>query len=715
MLGSAFWLTLATLLGLCLGFAREWLLVASWGAGERSDAFLIALFLPEALRMSLAGGVLSAAALPLFLERQGERRLDWLAAILPALLGIAVALSLLLLAAAPWLVRLLGPGLAETASAQAAANLRVLAWCVPGLMLHALFSIPLQAAERFVLAGLGSLLFNLPPVLYLALHGQASQPEQLALACLLGSLLMPLVLLPSLWIEGWRPWHWRLSGTELGELGGRIAPLLLSNAASQGLALVERLVASLLGEGAVTWVNLARKLMNLPLIALMSLNQVLLGMMSRRQGGERLALLRRGLETASLLTLPAGVGLVAAAPGLVALLLPRQTAGSPLPALLAWFAVPLVFGAWNALLARYAYAAGDTRLPLRCELLGSALNAALLAVLPLIFGLPGIPLAALGGVLCTALLLMRRQALLGALPWARLWLLNALAMALAAGLLFRIDGIWLQFRDLLRGQPLLPDIGGVLYASVDTLPWQALWYLPHFWVATLFAWFMLRVIQRLGLSLAASCVLLAVQLGLGILFLKTFWQIPVEFGGEQYLLPGLPFSLDITLISSAHFMFGYVLRDVLRRHQSSLLTLCIALAVTTASFLYYPTVVDMAQRRYDHWFWATVQAVSGVYLCWALSGLMMKIDWLGKAMTYIGQSTLILLIFHGEIQHKTFNLLVHLGLSEPAAASVALVISVIVSLLIGEVIKRVALLRALYFPFPVRKKAAAVQGGGEAR
>ncbi|MFP8981737.1 lipid II flippase MurJ, partial [Pseudomonas aeruginosa] len=141
---------------------------------------------------------------------------------------------------------------------------------------------------------------------------------------------------------------------------------------------------------------------------------------------------------------PAGVGLVAAGAGWVVLLLPQKTSGSSLRGLLAWFAVPLVFGAWNALLARYAYAAGDTRLPLRCELLGSALNAALLAVLPLIFGLPGIPLAALGGVLCTALLLIRRQALLGALPWARLWLLRALAMATAAGLLFRIDGIWLQ-------------------------------------------------------------------------------------------------------------------------------------------------------------------------------------------------------------------------------------------------------------------------------
>ena len=390
MLGSAVWLTLATLLGLCLGFAREWLLVAAWSAGERSDAFLIALFLPEALRMSLAGGVLSAAALPLYLQRKDSERLDWLAVLFPALLLVALLVSLLLMLSAPWLVQVLGPGLATSATALAASNLQVVAWCVPGLMLHALFSIPLQASERFVLAGLGSLLFNLPPVAYLALAGTASQPHSLALACLAGSLLMPLALLPSIWRQGWRPWRMQLAVAPLRELGQRIGPLLLSNGASQGLALIERLVASLLGEGAVTWVNLARKLMNLPLIALMSLNQVLLGMMSRRQGDERLALLKRGLETASVLTLPAGVGLVAAAPSLVALLLPKQSVDSPLPLLLAWFAVPLVFGAWNALLARYAYAAGDTRQPLRCELLGSLVNVLLLCALPFAFGLAGV-------------------------------------------------------------------------------------------------------------------------------------------------------------------------------------------------------------------------------------------------------------------------------------------------------------------------------------
>ena len=83
-----------------------------------------------------------------------------------------------------------------------------------------------------------------------------------------------------------------------------------------------------------------------------------------------------------------------------------------------------------------------------------------------------------------------------------------------------------------------------------------------------------------------------------------------------------------------------------------MLTLCIALAVTTASFLYYPTVVDAGAAPLRPLVLGHRQAVSGVYLCWALSGLMMKIDWLGKAMTYIGQSTLILLIFHGEISTR---------------------------------------------------------------
>lgn len=468
MFGSTLWLTLATLAGLVAGFAREWLLVAAWGAGSRSDGFLVAVFLPEALRMTLAAGLLAAAALPLYQQRDPHRQQAWLASLSPRLLGLGLALFAVLALGAPLWVRLIGPGLDVAAHAEAAANLRWLAACAPGLVMHGLFSIPLQARQRFVLPGLGSLLFNLPPVLYLFIRGSSSDSAELAMSFFAGSVLMCLPLLVPVWSFGWRPWQ--ISGDPLAgrELLGRIGPLLASNVASQGLALLERLIASFLGEGAVTWINLARKLINLPLIALMSLNQVLLGMMSGEQGQQRLALLRRGLDAATLLSLPAAFGLIGASPTLIHLLMPAQSVDGPLPALLAWFATPLVFGAWNAMLARYAYASGDTRLPLNCELLGSLVNAALLVVLPYCIGLPGIALAALGGVVVTNLLLMHRQQLLGQLGWPLQWGLSGVLLGVAALALHPLhnDG-WQLGLSSLAGALVLMGLG--LWLK----PWKA--------------------------------------------------------------------------------------------------------------------------------------------------------------------------------------------------------------------------------------------------
>ncbi|NBF03706.1 murein biosynthesis integral membrane protein MurJ [Pseudomonas sp. Fl5BN2] len=444
MFGATLWLTLATLTGLAAGFAREWLLVAAWGAGGQSDGFLVAMFLPEALRMALAAGLLSAAALPLYQQRSAPEQQAWLSALAPRLLLCGLVLGGVLSLGAPLWVRLIGPGLGNDGYTLASGGLHWLAWCAPGFILHSLFCVPLQARARFVLAGLGSLLFNLPPVIYLASFHHDATPGGLAAACVLGSLLMPTVLLPSLLRDGWRPWRFQAAPGAGRELLQRIGPLLSSNLASQGLALLERMAASLLGEGAVTWINLARKLINLPLIALMSLNQVLLGLMSGSSGEQRLGLLRKGLSTTTLLTIPAVVGLIGAAAALVHLLLPNQAADSPLPTLLAWFSVPLMFGAWNALLARYAYAAGDTRMPLNCELAGSLLNALLLALLPYVFGLIGIALAAICGVVLTGLLLMRRQQLLGLVPWRSHWLIGIGGMVLAALFLHPLTSIWWQ-------------------------------------------------------------------------------------------------------------------------------------------------------------------------------------------------------------------------------------------------------------------------------
>lgn len=411
MFGATVLLTLVTLTGLAAGFAREWLLVASWGAGARTDGFLVAMFLPEALRAVLAAGVISSASLSLWQARAERERLPWLGG-LSAALGLAgLAVAAVLAAAAPAFVGLVGPGLDGAPRATATTTLQLLAWSVPGTVLQALWTVPLQAQGRFLLAGAGSLLYNLPAIAWLGLRRQAAGEAEVAACFVLGSVLMAAVMLPGLWRAGLRPALLRPRIAPLRELGGRLWPLVTSAGLGQGIALLERIVCSYLGEGTLTVLNLARKLINLPLVALMSLNQVLLGVMSARAAAERLALLRRGMATVTLLTLPAAIGLMLGAHGLVALLFPSVPGTGPLPLLLAWYAVAMVVASWNSTLARYSYADGDTRAPLAWEAAGSLLQAISLPLLAWWLGALGIVLATLAGTVLTGLLLMRANGL----------------------------------------------------------------------------------------------------------------------------------------------------------------------------------------------------------------------------------------------------------------------------------------------------------------
>jgi peptidoglycan biosynthesis protein MviN/MurJ (putative lipid II flippase) len=148
--------------------------------------------------------------------------------------------------------------------------------------------------------------------------------------------------------------------------------------------------------------------------------------------------------------------------------LPGQLVQGPLPTLLAWFAVPLVFGAWNALLARYAYAVGDTALPLGCELWGVSCNALLLLTLPFIFGIVGVALASVFGMLTTGLLLMQRQDLLNSLDWVRQWLISLFLLGLMAALFHPLPpGVWQFILSALVGTLVL------LFLAFRLKPWRS--------------------------------------------------------------------------------------------------------------------------------------------------------------------------------------------------------------------------------------------------
>jgi peptidoglycan biosynthesis protein MviN/MurJ (putative lipid II flippase) len=430
MFGAASLLACVTLAGLIAGFAREWLLVAHWGAGARTDAFVIAMFLPEAVRTMLAAGVLSSAALSLWQVRTPEQRMGWLGQMTVAMGLLGVALSAVLSLGAPLWMHLMGPGLTAAQQVAAQAAFTGLVWSLPCLLLQALWAVPLQAQGRFLLAGWGSLFYNLPAIVYMVARREQSAESGLAQSFVVGSIAMAAAMAPAVWRQGLRPAHLRWSLAPLREFGRQLAPLLGSAFAGQGLMLMERMAASYLGDGVVTVLNLARKLVNLPLMALMSLNQVLLGLMSRADA-PRVALLKRGMATVTVVSVPAAMGLMLSAPALVSLLFPKVQGAAMLAPILGGYAAMLVLAGWITMLARYNYAEGNTRLPLRCELWGAAVQALSMPPLAWALGAPGIVLSLLLSLSLTGWLLVRRNGLQGRLGLMAQGLLSVALLAVS--------------------------------------------------------------------------------------------------------------------------------------------------------------------------------------------------------------------------------------------------------------------------------------------
>lgn len=469
MLGAAGLLTAVTLLGLVAGLAREWLLVDAWGAGARTDAFLVALFLTEAVRIMLAGGVLSSAALSLWQGRADAARPRWLGAATLGLGVLGIGLTAACALAAAPLTRAIGPGLSP-ADHQAAAHAFVILACgLPALLLQALWSVPQQAQGRFLLAGVGSLAYNLPAVLWMAWHRGQTTESALAWAFVFGAVLSALLLLPAAARAGLRPRALCWDGGILRELGRRVAPLLGSALGGQGVMLLERMVASWLGEGVLTLLNLARKLANLPLVALLSVNQVLLSLMARQGGAERLTLLRQGLALNTLITTPAAVGLMLSAQAVVLLLFPRVEGTALLGPLLGWYAVALVGAGWNTLLARYNHAAGDTRLPFVSETGGNAAHAVALPVLAWLMGAQGMAVALLLGVVVNGMLLLHFNRLWRDIHLGRLVLAGGLPLGLTALVLpwWPDPPIWRLAASSLAGVACLALL------AVGLRPWRA--------------------------------------------------------------------------------------------------------------------------------------------------------------------------------------------------------------------------------------------------
>lgn len=485
---------LAVLSSRVLGLVREQVFAVAFGAGRVLDAYVTAFRIPNLLRDLFAEGALSAAFVSTFtqtLEREGEARAWRLASLVVNVLAVVVGvLCLLGILFAPALTTAIAPGFAASAG-KLELTVRLTRIMFPFLLLVALAAVAmgiLNTRQHFGLPAAASAFFNLGSVLgglgcaawlapgYLGgvlaeLGGGPPPPDDadlaaraitgMAIGTVLGGLLQLGVQVPSLRAVGFR-WRPVLAVRDPGlhQVLRLMGPATLGAAAVQVNVFVNNNFASYLGDGAVSWLNVAFRFMQLPIgLFGVAIGTVTLPLVSRHAAhGDRAAMrtaLAQALELVAMLSCPAAAGLAVFGVPIIGLVYEhgRFTAAdtTAAAAALAGYALGLAGYAGIKVVAPAFYALDDARTPARVALLSIVANLGLnwLFVRGLGFGHVGLALStslvALGNFGALFLTLRRRLGPLGPGPGRTLRrvLLATAVMVLGAGVLDRcVWAVW---------------------------------------------------------------------------------------------------------------------------------------------------------------------------------------------------------------------------------------------------------------------------------
>ena len=378
-------LSALTMLSRLLGLVREQVFAVTLGAGAYSDAFLAAFRIPNLLRDLFAEGALSTAFQPTYvaaLHQQGRPAALALTNRVMSTLTIYLGLVALAGIAFPGpVVHLVATGFSPEKAALCATLVQIMMPFLPAISLAVAAMGALNSERKYTAPGLASSMFNLVAIAGgVAVWAWGPSPRDAvitwAVLALAGGVAQLAVQIPSLLRLGWRPKL--LPDLALRDPGTRqiamlMAPATLGVAAVQINVVVNSSFASLISDGAISWLSYAFRLMQLPIgVFGVAIGTTTLTELSHDAAGrdwDRMrANLQRGLRMVLFLTVPSTVGLALLGVPIIRLIYehgrfsPRATVETARA--LSGYAIGLVAYASIKVVAPAFYALKRTRVPL---------------------------------------------------------------------------------------------------------------------------------------------------------------------------------------------------------------------------------------------------------------------------------------------------------------------------------------------------------------
>lgn len=301
-----------------LGLAREAIVAGLFGVSGATSAFDAVSGVPKMVYELLVGGMLSAALVPVLAEYATKERQAELERILSILLTLGVvvlgSVVLFLELTASWIAPLLVGGFDNSLLATATRLTRLI---VPSILIYGISGI-IQAyhyaRKRFVYPSLGAPAHNLGMIVAVVLLARRVSIDSLSLGVLVASFTQLLTQLPGL--KGTRIriiFDWR--NPVVRRILHLYAPVVLSVIITNIGIIIDRNLASRTTVEAITWMNKATFLIQLPLgLVSMAIALAVLPSLSQIDARVDLERFKRmfglGARMVLVVIIPAAVGLL---------------------------------------------------------------------------------------------------------------------------------------------------------------------------------------------------------------------------------------------------------------------------------------------------------------------------------------------------------------------------------------------------------------------
>ena len=410
---SAAIMGIATFLSRIAGLIREQTFAYLFGAGKWTDAFNVAFKIPNLLRDLFAEGAMSAAFVPTFngiLQKEGQEKAFRLTNLtFCAILIIVGTLTAIGMILSPYIVQILAPQFVEDPE-KFAVTVTMTRIMFPFLLVISWAAISmgmLNSLGEFFIPSVAPVFLNLSMILSgwlicpLTVKFNMPAITGMAIGAMLGGILQFTCQLPSLIKKGWK-FFWCLDFKDEGirKIGKLMIPGTIGLAATQINVAISTILATSQGDGAVSWISYAFRIMQLPIgIFGVAVAQATLPVISRQAAsGDKDAMagtLASSIRLSAYINLWACFACIALAEPVIRIIYQHGRFGVAdtlaTTAVLRAYSIGLVFYALIKILGPAFYALEDTKVPVKASIISIVVSIILSLALIKPFGYISLP------------------------------------------------------------------------------------------------------------------------------------------------------------------------------------------------------------------------------------------------------------------------------------------------------------------------------------